>query len=182
MFAIDAASGSFGALSGYPSGAFSGYVSPMNRQLLIRPAQQDDLQDLLDLYGHLDAQDVRCSPKEAIAVFSRFVLYPGSAILIGMIGRDLVASCTVVIIPNLTRGGNPYALIENVVTHPDYRNRGFGKAILNAATERAWIEGCYKVMLMTGSKKPSTIAFYEAAGFEQTKTGFQIRRQPVQSE
>jgi GNAT superfamily N-acetyltransferase len=70
----------------------------------------------------------------------------------------------------------PYALIENVVTHTDHRNRGFGKAILKAATERAWVEGCYKVMLMTGSKRPSTIAFYGAAGFEQTKTGFQIRR------
>jgi N-acetylglutamate synthase-like GNAT family acetyltransferase len=154
----------------------------MNGQLLIRPAQQNDLQGLLDLYDHLEAQDVRCPPDEAIAVFRRFLVYPGSAILIGMIGHEHVASCTVVVIPNLTRGGKPYALIENVVTHPDYRNRGFGKAILNAATERAWAEDCYKVMLMTGSKKPSTMAFYEAAGFEQTKTGFQIRRQPVRYE
>jgi len=37
-------------------------------------------------------------------------------------------------------------------------------------------------MLMTGSKKASTIAFYEAAGFEQIKTGFQIRRLPVRAE
>jgi hypothetical protein len=32
---------------------------------------------------------------------------------------------------------------------------------------------------MTGSKDPATLAFYEGAGFEQTKTGFQIRRQPT---
>jgi hypothetical protein len=31
-------------------------------------------------------------------------------------------------------------------------------------------------MLMTGSKQPSTLRFYESAGFEQTKTGFQMRR------
>lgn len=37
-------------------------------------------------------------------------------------------------------------------------------------------------MLMTGSKNPATLAFYERAGFEQTKTGFQIRRHPPRSE
>jgi hypothetical protein len=31
------------------------------------------------------------------------------------------------------------------------------------------------VMLMTGSKRPSTLAFYASAGFEQSKTGFQVR-------
>jgi GNAT superfamily N-acetyltransferase len=148
----------------------------MNGQFQIRPAQLDDLSGLLDLYQHLTEGDARCPPDEAIAVFERFLRYPGSAVLIGFIDREMAASCTVVVIPNLTRGGCPYALIENVVTHAGYRNRGFGKAMLNAAVERAWGEGCYKAMLMTGSKKPSTIRFYETAGFEQTKTGFQIRR------
>jgi GNAT superfamily N-acetyltransferase len=152
----------------------------MSEQLQIRPARQDNLQDLLDLYRHLDAQDVRCAPDQAVAIFERFLLYPGSAILIGFIGRDLVASCTVIIVPNLTRGGTPYALIENVVTHAGYRNRGLGKAVLKAAVDRAWGEGCYKAMLLSGSKKAT--AFYQAAGFEQTKTGFQIRRLPARHE
>ena len=51
-----------------------------------------------------------------------------------------------------------------------------GKQILQAAVAAAWVADCYKVMLMTGSKKPSTLAFYASAGFEQSKTGFQIRR------
>jgi GNAT superfamily N-acetyltransferase len=91
----------------------------------------------------------------------------------------LTSSCTLVVIPNLTRSGQPYGLIENVVTHSTYRGRGFGKQILQAAVEAAWKADCYKVMLMTGSKRPSTLAFYAAAGFEQNKTGFQIRRLPV---
>ncbi len=37
----------------------------------------------------------------------------------------MVATCTLVVIPNLTRGGTPYALIENVVTHTDHRNKGY---------------------------------------------------------
>ncbi len=156
--------------------------STMREELLIRSAQQDDLQMLLDLYRHLDPSDVRCRPEEAMSIFSRFLLYPGSAILIGMSGQVCVASCALVVIPNLTRGGKPFGLIENVVTHADYRNLGFGKSLLKAATERAWDAGCYKVMLLTGSKKLSTKAFYESAGFAQTKAGFQIRRHPERAE
>ncbi|MBP2161397.1 MULTISPECIES: GNAT family N-acetyltransferase [Asticcacaulis] len=150
--------------------------------LVIRPAEQADLPMLLDLYRHLDADDVRCPDDDVDSVFEQFLRYPGSAILLGLVDDILVASCAVVVIPNLTRGGKPYALIENVVTHTDYRNRGFGKAILAAAVDRAWVSGCYKAMLMTGSRKPSTLAFYEAAGFEPSKTGFQVRRIPARSE
>jgi N-acetylglutamate synthase-like GNAT family acetyltransferase len=102
----------------------------MDDKLQIRPAQQDDLRELQELYRHLDANDARSSPDEAVAAFKRFLRYPGSAILIGTVGDALVTSCTLVVIPNLTRGGKPYALIENVVTHADWRKRGFGSAIL----------------------------------------------------
>jgi GNAT superfamily N-acetyltransferase len=104
--------------------------------------------------------------------------YDGSAIFVGVAQDAIVGSCTLVVIPNLTRGGQPYGLIENVVTHAAYRGRGFGKQLLRAAVAAAWQADCYKVMLMTGSKKPSTLAFYTAAGFEQSKTGFQVRRLP----
>ncbi|WP_354417170.1 GNAT family N-acetyltransferase [Mesorhizobium shonense] len=56
--------------------------------------------------------------------------------------------------------------MENVVTRTDFRNRGFGKRLLLAASNAAWRAGCYKVMLMTGSKKPAAINFYLSAGFE----------------
>jgi len=144
--------------------------------LVVRPADHGDLPYLLDLYVHLNPDDARCSPSDAVDVLDRLLRYEGSVVLVGKIGDALVTTCTLVVIPNLTRGGKPYALIENVVTHADHRGFGFGRTVLSAAVERAWKVGCYKVMLMTGSKKPSTLAFYEAAGFEQSKTGFQVRR------
>ncbi|HEX3028646.1 MAG TPA: GNAT family N-acetyltransferase, partial [Clostridia bacterium] len=61
----------------------------------------------------------------------------------------------------------------NVVTHKDYRKRGYGKAVLQKAIEAARERNCYKVMLMTSRKEESTLRFYEEAGFEKgTKTGF----------
>ena len=99
--------------------------------------------------------------------------------MIGVAEHAIVASCTLIVIPNLTRGGQPYGLIENVVTHVAFRERGFGKQLLQAAVAAAWQADCYKVMLLTGSKDPATLRFYAEAGFEQSKTGFQARRVPA---
>jgi GNAT superfamily N-acetyltransferase len=95
-----------------------------------------------------------------------------------VVERDgiLAATCTLIVIPNLTRGARPYALIENVVTDAAQRRHGLGRVVIEAAIAAAWKCGCYKVMLMTGSKKPETLRFYTGIGFTQDKTGFQIRR------
>ena len=67
----------------------------------------------------------------------------------------------------------PYAVIENVITDQNYRNRGIGKAIMQYAINRAWEAGCYKVMLMTGRKEESTLKFYKSCGLESgLKTAF----------
>lgn len=69
------------------------------------------------------------------------------------------------IIPNLTHHQQPYAFVENVVTAEDCRNRGLATACLNYAKELAEKENCYKMMLLTGSKKESTLNFYRKAGY-----------------
>lgn len=148
----------------------------MDVPLIIRSAQRSDLPQLLALYLHLDPNDGTPPLDIAERRFEDLQKYRGSAIFLGVVEDAVIAACTLVVIPNLTRGGQPYGLIENVVTHAAYRGRGFGKRLLRAAVENAWQADCYKVMLMTGSKKPSTLAFYAAAGFEQSKTGFQARR------
>ena len=148
----------------------------MSSALTLRDATSADLDQIMQLYLQLSPNNHPVDRSTAQDIFRKFRQFDGSAILLGEIGQRLVSSCTVVIIPNLTRQGEPYALIENVVTHADCRGRGYGTQLLNAATERAWSCGCYKVMLMTGSTEPATLAFYENAGFTQTKTGFQKRR------
>ena len=69
----------------------------------------------------------------------------------------LISTCTLVTIPNLTRGVRPYGLIENVVTHPDHRRTGLGRAVLSFALAAAWKAGCYRVMLATGSRREETL-------------------------
>ena len=109
-----------------------------------RVAAHADLPGLLDLYRHLNPEDDSPGIDMAGRVLDRFMAYEGSAIFIGEADGALVASCALVVVPNLTRGGRSYGLIENVVTHRDFRKRGFGRQILAAASAAAWKAGCYQ--------------------------------------
>jgi len=87
---------------------------------------------------------------------------------------QLISTCTLAVIPNLPHGGRPYAQIENVVTHTDFRGRGYGKALITHVLQLAWQENCYKVLLMTGKREAHS--FYESCGFiKGDKTGFVAR-------
>lgn len=81
----------------------------------------------------------------------------------------IVSSVTLVIIKNLTHNLRPYAIMENVVTHEAYRNKGYASLLIERATEIAKEHNCYKIMLMTGSKKESTLNFYKNNGFALDK-------------
>ncbi len=79
-------------------------------------------------------------------------------------------------IPNLTRGGAPYAAIENVVVERALRGGGLGRQVMRFALDEAWRRGCYKALLQTGSRDPRVHRFYEACGFSASdKTGFVAR-------
>ena len=151
----------------------------MASDLLIRSLEQADLAALLELYRDLNPADPPLALEDATSAWRQLSNYSGSAIFVGVRENVLVASCTLIVVPNLTRGGLPYALIENVVTSAKYRKQGHGAAVLKHAIAEAWKQGCYKVMLLTGSKNPATLKFYSDVGFEQNKTGFQIRQLPV---
>jgi GNAT superfamily N-acetyltransferase len=140
----------------------------------VRCIQKDELPALLELYQYLhDHDDPRPDADQIQAVWDTIWNNPWLYYFVGEIDGVLVSSCTLSIIPNLTRGMRPYGLIENVVTHPDHRRQGFGGQVLQYALQIAWDQNCYKVMLLTGRKEESTMVFYEKAGFVRgVKTGF----------
>jgi GNAT superfamily N-acetyltransferase len=87
------------------------------------------------------------------------------------------ATCLLLIVPNLTRGGRPFAVVENVVTLAEHRRKGLGMALMKAAQDRAWAANCYKIMIATGRKDEGVLRFYEEAGFKRGgKTFFEARR------
>ncbi|TVR26655.1 MAG: GNAT family N-acetyltransferase [Ilumatobacter sp.] len=127
----------------------------------------------MHLYRQLHPTDpVICDGSDQRA-FERIIDDPLLNLVVLERDARIVATTYLNIIPNLSRSAAPYAVIENVVVDESLRGTGIGKQIMAATLELAWTAGCYKTMLMTGSKRPSTLGFYRACGFDQdAKTAF----------
>ena len=67
---------------------------------------------------------------------------------------------------------------ENVVTHANYRGRGYASECLNFAGEIAKKENCYKMMLLTCSKDESTFNIYKKVRGYVVKVGLLIGTYP----
>ena len=141
--------------------------------MVIREINIDDRDGLLELYTHLHEDGIPAVDEKLDALWKQIVNDRDYHIIVAEVDGKIVSSCTCVIIPNLTRKQSPYAFVENVVTHSDYRKQGLASACLERAKQIAVEEGCYKMMLLTGSKEESTLRFYEAAGYNRKdKTAF----------
>ncbi|MBZ5793674.1 GNAT family N-acetyltransferase [Burkholderia contaminans] len=132
----------------------------------VRPISSGELDQLLLLYRHLHATDEPLPDESVIRiVWNELMANSCHTLFGGYVDGELISSCALTIIPNLTRGCRPYGVLENVVTHGDHRGNGYGKAVLREALASSWSAGCYKVMLLTGRKDQATLNFYASAGF-----------------
>ena len=111
-------------------------------------------------------------------VFNEIINSKYLELIVAEDGGTLLGSCYLNVIPNITRGGRPYAVIENVVTDSAHRNRGIGKSLLDHAVELSWARNCYKIMLMSGRKEDTVHAFYKKCGFNADEKQAYIQRAP----
>lgn len=132
-----------------------------------------ELSSLLELYTELGDNDIPKKDESLKFIWESIISNKNYHIVVAKENNKIVSTCTVIIIPNLTHNQRPYAFIENVVTSKEYRKKGYGTAVLNYAKEIAIKENCYKIMLLTGSKRESTLNFYKKAGYNcNDKTAF----------
>ena len=156
---------------------------------MVREIREDELDQLLELYLYLHEDGIPEKNDHLANTWKQITEDPNHHIIVNEIDGKIVSSCVCVIIPNLdgkivsscvcviipnlTRGIRPYAFVENVVTHADYRKRGYAGECLAYAKKIATDNDCYKMMLLTGSKRPETLNFYAGAGYNSTdKTAF----------
>ena len=142
-------------------------------QLEIRDARRNDINQIFELYTNLHDNTIPLIDNRIKSIWNKIIDDRDHHIILGCLNGKIVSSCVLVVIPNLTHNQRPYALIENVVTHNKYRNRGYASAVLDYARRVAKDNNCYKVMLLTGSIDKSTLDFYRKAGFNsEDKTAF----------
>lgn len=140
---------------------------------MVREAKEKDLQEILELYLYLHETAVPEMSEHLADTWRQIIQDENHHLIVNVVDGKIVSSCVCVIIPNLTRNVRPYAFVENVVTHSDYRGKGYATECLSYAKEIAQKQNCYKMMLLTGSKEQKTLDFYKNAGYNSTdKTAF----------
>lgn len=128
------------------------------------------------LYRDLVGPD---QPVADAAAFAAVLAHPGTDVWGVWADAELAAMATLHVLPNVTQGGRPYALVENVVSRATRRGQGHGRAVMTAVISAAWAADCYKIMLLTGQTAAAR-GFYEKVGFVATeKWGMTLRRVPV---
>ena len=140
---------------------------------MVREAKYEDLFALLEVYLYLHEKSVPQPSEHLSNIWKQIMEDPNHHLIVNEVDGVIVSTCDCVIIPNLTRGLRPHAFVENVVTHKDYRGKGYAGECLQFAKKIAEDENCYKILLATGSDDPAVHRFYENAGYNSSdKTAY----------
>lgn len=141
--------------------------------MILREINENDFDGLSELYTHLHSNKPIEKNDKNKAIFDKILADENHHIIVAEEDGKIISSCVCVIVLNLTHNQQPYALIENVVTDKAYRKMGAASACLSYARQIATENNCYKMMLLTGSKKRSTHKFYQKNGYNRfEKTGY----------
>lgn len=142
-----------------------------------RLARSADLASLLDLYRVSEVSPSAEPIERAGKIWLEMLSDNNLAVFVSAVDAQIVATCMLITAPNLLRAGRRHAFLENVVTHPGFRGRGHGRAVVNAALAAAWSRDCYHVLLQSGRQDPRVHRFYEGCGFEPgLRVGYVARR------
>lgn len=82
---------------------------------------------------------------------------------VGVVDDNRIVATATVIMENKLRYNQLCCHIEDVGVHPDYRNRGYGKDIVEYCIKIAKANNCYKIKLNCTEK---LVGFYKKLNFE----------------
>src|SRR4051812_5620004 len=96
-----------------------------------RRALISDFGGLLSLFAVSEVSP-HAKPEEAKRIWAETLARRGLTVFVSCTNDRIVATCMLFTAPNLLRGGEQHGFLENVVTHPDFRGQGHGRAVVRA--------------------------------------------------
>jgi GNAT superfamily N-acetyltransferase len=145
---------------------------------LVRTAREEDIRRILALYRQLELSNAEAdrqrtlSPEHYREVFREISGFPGQELLVAEEAGEVIGSLVLAIVPNLSHGARPWAVIENVIVDERYRRRGVGRLLMEYAVNRAKEADCCRVGLMSNVIREESHQFYRDMGFEASAYGF----------
>jgi ribosomal protein S18 acetylase RimI-like enzyme len=130
-------------------------------------ATAKDLQQMVDLLGVLFEQEAEFRPdpekqKQALeAILANPVI---GRLYVAREARRVLAMASLLYTVSTAEGGKA-AWFEDLVVHPDERNRGIGEALLKHVVAQARADGVRRITLLTDMQNERAQAMYRRVGF-----------------
>jgi len=149
----------------------------MGGEPIVRDAMEADLPRLVELLAQLSPDSSRENlttplPESYRAAFQAIEDDQRQRLLVIEQDGLVLGSLSVIVVPNLSHQGSPYAIVENVVVDESARGAGHGELLMRRAIGLAREAGCYKLSLTSNKQRLDAHRFYERLGFRATHEGF----------
>jgi GNAT superfamily N-acetyltransferase len=151
----------------------------MNIDARVRDATADDLPRLVELLQQLRPGEPieqlgSPLPETYRAAYAEVEADPRQRLLVLETAGRIVGTLVVILVPNVSHQGLPYAIVENVVVDEAERGSGHGELLMRHAIDLAKQAGCYKLSLTSNKRRADAHRFYSRLGLEATSEGFRI--------
>jgi ribosomal protein S18 acetylase RimI-like enzyme len=150
---------------------------PQSSPVIVRAAQPADLAALLSLYHEFAEGRADAEPADVVTsarVLDDVLADPRRQLLVATFDGRVAGSVDLLVVPNPTHRGKPWAVVENVIVAGAYRRAGVGRGLMKYAIEHARAAGCYKIQLTTSKQRTPAHAFYRSLGFDSVAEGYKI--------
>lgn len=141
----------------------------MTEAVRIRPAAEADLPELVELLRQLFEleQDFEPDASKQQAGLSLMLESPFAELLVAECGGRVAGFCGVQL--QISTAMRSYAAqIEDLVLHPEFRRRGIGSRLLDAAGAWAKQRGARRLQLNCDDQNLPAMRFYEARNWIRT--------------
>ncbi len=140
----------------------------------VRPAVEQDIPRILELYEELTGERHDLTRHETEPIFAEINAMAGHELLVAEEDGVVVGTMVLLIVPNFSHGALPWAIVENMVVDPAHRRQGIGRMLVDYAIARAREAGCYKLQLLSSTKRREAHWFYKRLGFKNSAYGFRM--------
>lgn len=139
----------------------------MASSITISPANAQDIPALCELLDMLFSQEAEFQADGAAQRrgLNEIIANPTVGRILVARSRTTVIGMVSLLFSISTALGGRVAWLEDMVIHPDWRNRDIGSALLSKALEQSRTEGLKRITLLTDGDNLAAQGFYRKHGF-----------------
>jgi GNAT superfamily N-acetyltransferase len=138
---------------------------------LISIACLNDLPELVELLNDLFTQDIEFVPdfKKQKSGLEAIINNPEIGEILVLKSDGKILGMVSLLYSISTALGGKVAILEDMIIHQDYRQKGLGKELLSEAIRFSKERNCLRLTLLTDFNNDNAIQFYQQFGFKKSE-------------